>query len=611
MALALIFRAWIALATGLIAGAWVCSAIEELGIMKLLGPAWLLAVVVWATLRLRAAEISEWIRLRHFLLFWPFLLLLVLIIAAGAIYPPTVFDSLAYRLPRIFIWLQENKVMHVPVSDERLNCLAHNWELFALPWVANLGDRVAVVQNIASWVVLYLACAGFSMRYCRNQNLQPWVALSGVVGFFPVLQASSTVNDLFPVVFVTLSAWFFLEGRDQKSAADIMWSGLSLALAAGTKPHFSVLALFWLLGLVFFFPWRELWLDLLKRGVTVLPIALLVSPLPLFALNYVHYDKSLMGPLEESDMSEGSPDKKIQAAFLMAAWGNLQPPINPWAQCLSASIKAASDDWTLRKEVPKFGLSQSEIPLVDGAGLGLFASLLWIIGWFLAWRHHKSIPLEVWCLAAVGVMAFATASSVVIAATLTRSFMAMLYLTMPLAMAGLAYCRASLLKTVSIIATFSAAVVLVLTPTAPLWPAKSVAVWLKQNKPSYKAESAVLRYASFTDRYYAGEDLIKQVPASSSIIAVMGGGEPLVQLWKPYSGERRVEFLKPGETLDDERFFGADYVITGGIAFQLHELTLTDLEAGKLPFQKISEHEYTSRLQDGVRVWKLYKRNKL
>ena len=602
-----LFRAWVALAAGLIAGGWIASVAGDLELMKYVGPAWLVAVIAWVTLQLRRNGCEEWHDLRRFILFWPFLVLLGLISAAAILYPPTTFDSLAYRLPRIFIWLQENKVMHVPVSDERLNYLAHNWELFALPWVADLGGRAAGTQNIAAWLVLYLACISLSKRYCGNFGLQQWVALLGVVGFFPVLQASGTANDLFAVVFVVLSAWFFWQGRDRQSAADFVWSGLSLALAAGTKPNFSVLALFWLLGLMVCYPWREKWAGLLLRGGLVLPLALLVSPLPTFVLNYANY-KKVMGPIEGSEMAMGTPLEKIQAAILMTAWGNLQPPVNPLARKWNSTFEKLGENWSLRQNAPKFNLVASEVPIVDSAAQGMVATLAWLAGVVLAVRFRRVIRPEVWLMAAAGLTGLLLASSSVIASTMARSFMGFVYLSLPLAMAGLSYGPERIVKILVSAAVLTSCLVMVLTPGKPMWPSRAVLAWLETHRPSDASTAMLARYVVFRERNIAGSDLVQLVPADATIVAVMGGGEPLLQLWQPYDSKRRVLFLQPGENLESERIAGAEYVLVGGIGYELHEQAINELKSGKTHYSKVASQQYTSQLQKGPREWSLFKK---
>ena len=66
-----LFRAWVALAAGLIAGGWIASVAGDLELMKYVGPAWLVAVIAWVTLQLRRNGCEEWHDLRRFILFWP------------------------------------------------------------------------------------------------------------------------------------------------------------------------------------------------------------------------------------------------------------------------------------------------------------------------------------------------------------------------------------------------------------------------------------------------------------------------------------------------------------------------------------------------------------
>jgi hypothetical protein len=287
----------------------------------------------------------------------------------------------------------------------------------------------------------------------------------------------------------------------------------------------------------------------------------------------------------------------------MSLWGNLHPPVNPLAGRWSAWFSEASRDWSLRRKLKKFDLPAHEVPVVDGAGLGFFVSTLWLCGIGLAVMRRHKMPRAVWFIAGCGLASFAIASSVVTATTIARSFMAIVYLCFPLAAAGLGCGERKWAKTWAAVGVLAGAMALILTPSNPLWPVRTVEAWLSANRPGSPAAQMVERYASFTDRYSAGRELVASVEPGSSLLAVMGGGEPLVQLW---SSGATVKFLQPGADIDEEILRNYHYVLVGGIADQLHKETLGKLESSRGLVKEVGRRNYISRLQDGPRDWVLY-----
>jgi hypothetical protein len=326
-------------------------------------------------------------------------------------------------------------------------------------------------------------------------------------------------------------------------------------------------------------------------------------------LNYAHY-KNVMGPIEDSEMAMGTPLEKIQAAILMTAWGNLQLAVNPLARRWNSAFEELGENWSLRQNAPKFNLYATEVPTVENAAQGGVTSLAWLAGLGLAVRHRRVIRLEVWLMAAAGLTGFLLASSSVIASSMARSFMAFVYLGLPLAMVGLSCGAERMVKILMSLAALSSCLVMVLAPEKPLWPAKTALAWLETHRLNDAITATMTRYVMFRERSVAGADLMQMVPVDATIIAVMGGGEPLLQLWKPYDGKRRVLFLQPGERLEHERLTGADFVLVGGIGYELHEHVIDELKSGKTRYSEVASQQYISQLQRGPQEWTLYKNQK-
>jgi hypothetical protein len=614
------FRVWTGLIAALVAAGWVASFFGQLRWMEVAGPLAVLVAVVWLGLQLRVLPREEFTMLRQYFFFWPFWLLLGLISAAALIHPPTVHDSLSYRLPRILLWLQENQVSHISVADERINFMTHVWELVSLPFFRAIGDNLLEWQNIVSWLLFFLCSIGLTEMFVANPVLRRWIAISGAAAYLPLLQACRTSNDLFALVFVMLSVWFFLRARTSHCVGALLWSILALALAAGTKPHYALLVPFWGAAVFLFYPVVKQWKPLLSAAIIAAPVVAVCSPLPTFLLNYNTFG-SPMGPIEASGMAEGVVWKRVSASALMFAWANMQLPVNPLAGAVNSITDSLTEAFALRVDVPKFLLVQYEVPLVDAASLGLPTLVLWIFGLICAWKYRRHIPPETWICAAVGFTSFIIAVSFVMPVTLARSFIGFVFLFWPLVLSGLGHGRPLLVKWLVIASVLCGAVAVAATPSNPLWPARSFAKWLDHRAPESKIAAMASKYAAFTTRYNAGKDLVSRVPGSASLVAVVGS-EPLLQLWSPYREGRKVVFIASGDELPE-----AEFVIVGGVSYgqetvaqtspkkrydaeAMHGDLVRNLSEGKLPYKLVAQEQYISMLQLGPQEWRLYQKNR-
>ncbi len=599
----LVFKSWIATTAGLVSLAWILSFFQKLSWVETLGPIWILFVVIWTARGLKGLRRSMLLDVKIYTVFWPFIVLLGLIFTAAIIYPPTVHDSLSYRLPRIFMWLEHDRIFHFPASDDRLNYMPANWGLVSMPFIRTFEDRLLAWPNIISWILVYLFGLSVAKKFTADHKLQKWGALVGVSTNFAVLQACRSTDDLFVVALLLISVWFLIYGNHHISNSSILWSGMALSLAAGCKPHFSVLAIFWIGAVIYVYPWRQTPILHLWRVAMVAPVVLLVSPLPFFVLNHITYG-SVLGSSEESQMSAGAPWERVSAAAVMSGWYNFQPPLNPLAKHVNEAIASSSSYKSVQARLPKFLLGAGEVPLVDGAALGLFSSLLWLLGVALAWIYRDNMPPSFWYLVAVGVVGFVMSAAVVMPSSLARSFMGFMYLALPLITAALVFAKPAVLKGIGSCAVVSSVLVLILTPANPLWPAKTVAAWAERHHPKTNFAALLSRYASFQDRYGSGAELVALVPPTSRLLVVTGAGEPLLQIVR---GHRSVVFLGAGESLTSSRLQNVDYVLVGGLGFEVHPRAVYDLSAFMLPVELVAKKQFVSRLRDGPLEWVLFK----
>jgi hypothetical protein len=166
---------------------------------------------------------------------WPWLIGLLLVIQITA-YPPTMSDSLSYRLPRLFLALQEGDIGRFPTPDARMNGMPWGWEFLALPFASLNALNASKLINLACWVASYQLL--FSLL--RQRDTPPahsrWIALALVSAPVFLLQASSTANDLYASTLLLAGIWMIYRFPNAPGPVPVLASLLALVLAANAKP---------------------------------------------------------------------------------------------------------------------------------------------------------------------------------------------------------------------------------------------------------------------------------------------------------------------------------------------------------------------------------------
>ncbi len=284
-------RAFVFLIAGVTILGWGLSWLHQLGWME-----WFAGACFLATVAFGRREAGSWTNLLKGLgepmAFWPFLLVGAVALVAALVYPPTMLDSITYRLPRMLLWLQENQVRHFAVADDRLNVMPPAWGLVTLPLFQLAGDRLITLWNYAAWIVCYLIAYDWALEVSGNVRQSRVMAFIASTSTFAVLQACEAASDLFLTALVLLSLHFVTQFERTRNWRNIIWSVSSLLLAADTKSHVIVLAL----PLAFWFwmapskPWKSFqwrWLP------GLIPVWLFCSPALSWMLNYETYGKLL------------------------------------------------------------------------------------------------------------------------------------------------------------------------------------------------------------------------------------------------------------------------------------------------------------------------------
>ena len=193
-----------------------------------LGAAWLLAVLVWARLRPRAAVQWRFLPLETGLAV--FTLAIGGIVALTAILsPPNSADAMTYHLPRVVYWAQSGSVAFFPtpyLNQIMLQPLAEYLMLHT--YVLTGGDRLINLIAFAAYAGSIVGVSAIAAALGLNTRSQAWAALFCATLPNAILQASGAKND-FLLAFWLVCAVYFAARRDAPYLA------LSAALALATK----------------------------------------------------------------------------------------------------------------------------------------------------------------------------------------------------------------------------------------------------------------------------------------------------------------------------------------------------------------------------------------
>jgi hypothetical protein len=567
-----------------------------------------LGAALWLAFRWSGSRKRLLAGLAEPLAWWPFLLLLSLIAAGGLIYPPTMLDSLSYRLPRIFAWMQEGHIQFVPTANDRMNYMPHSWSLCLLPILQLSGsDLLEFFWSSVSWIILSLVAYDWAFELNGDRGRARQMAFIAAASTFAVLQAESSANDLFAVVLLLLSLRFVMEFERTRNWREIIWAVLSFCLAAGTKPQFAVFGL--PLAIWFFAspakPWRAfrwVWTPVL------LVLWLICSPAPSFLMNFNSYG-SITGPGLNDSMTGKRPQWNYLLGTTMIVWQSLQPPVSPFGM-LNKQMDRAVENSGLKKEVPKFNLRVAAVAMVDSAPLGLVASVMFVCGIYVAARRRLVSRWSWRSLAfTAGLLGLMLAMGEIVSENSGRAFCGFLYFGLPLAMAGWNWLSPGRLKLGFYFSLLSALTALVLTPGRPLWPARFAHEHLIASEKFRKLNDVLEPYFKYSERAQTAREIIAAVPQSEREFAVLVGDDrPLLPMFRPYNTGRKVDFLPRDARPEDLKQLNVNYVIVGGGAEEFYPQLCAYLKQGG-DFHVETNHDYTSKLTRGAETWILYHRN--
>ncbi|TAG07993.1 MAG: hypothetical protein EAZ42_12065 [Verrucomicrobia bacterium] len=328
---------------------------------------------------------------------WLFIAALVL--AGGIMHPPSNYDALTYRLPRMYYWLQNEAWYWIDGANFRLNIAGAGFEWQSAAMVMFTGtDRWLFMLNFITFLPLpglfFLSCRGFGIR----PRIARWWMWSVPMAYGITLQASSIGNDL-PAIILFLGALAF--AAEARRGSPLLCLGIS-ALAAIAMSAIKVTVLPLGLPLFAFWAWTA-WkllppLRLLGLGLALVPAFVLCSFLPMAWNCWKHAGSWDGNPDNRNGIAVTHPIAGVVGNGLNLVVGSIAPPLLPAAGSLSKKLDSYLEktDWYtwVQSHYPTYDLNlDTEIPSEENSGIGLGISALLALWFWFFLRGIRAIRL--------------------------------------------------------------------------------------------------------------------------------------------------------------------------------------------------------------------------
>lgn len=612
---------WVGLCAFLSGTGWVLSACRSLNPTGYLIACALAAVSVFAWQRRTGQRLIphlNWRKLRwrgrHF---FPlaFAVLAGLAILGGVLHAPSNYDGLTYRTPRVLHWLEEGQWHWIHTALPRLNMRATGFEWATAPLLVFLRtDRFNFLFNAVSFLLL----PGLAFSLLTRLGVRPRVAWHWMwllpTGYTYLLQAGSIGNDLFGAVFGLAAIDFALRARTGGRSADFHWSVLAIALVTGSKSSNLILGLPWLfaiwpaLRVIWREPAKTLFIGLLAALISVVPTALL----------NIRYCGDWSGQVLENAAFGGQPVLRLAVNTIGFTLQNFVPPVFPLASQWNAWVKQALPPALAEKlarhfegAAASFRLGELQVEEAAGLGLGVCALLMLSVG--AAWKAAQPTrlragkrPTYTWqvCLGAWLSTLFFMSQSGLSGAV---RYLAPFYFVLAAPLLWGNGHRALPVRRwwrVAATAVFAlAAVLLVLNPARPLWPARTVLSALgAENARGPVVRRAWAVYSIYSQRADAFAPARVLLPADANPLGFVTFDDPETSLWRPF-GSRRILHVQRTETAADLHRRGLKYVLVSSEVLQNHWGISLDSWLAQVDGERLATVPLELRASAGPKDW--------
>jgi hypothetical protein len=385
----LIYSSWSSVA------GWILSFYDALGTTGYAVaaiPLLLLILWWWGATKSSSVDFKQRYRiaLRRFRKFPPYaawLLICLLVLAGGLLNPPSNYDALTYRLPRVLYWLQENQWYWIGALNYRMDIAGTGFEWMSLPLLAfGVGDRALFLLNYLPFVLIpglfWVAVRGLGIS---GPQVRWWMWV-WPLGYGIVLQAASVGNDMIGAVYALASLSFAMQARKNRTKTCLFFSAMAAIAMSSIKVTMLPL------GLPLLVVW--LWVALERLGSIKAFVIGMMSAICLIPCSFVPV---AFKNFQNTGSWSGNPDNqfKVEVNHPIAGIvgngfelvvGTIAPPVLPGSAGINQTIAAKIGETSLFRwsashypfyRTPKI----NELPSEESAGLGLGVALvvlLWI-----------------------------------------------------------------------------------------------------------------------------------------------------------------------------------------------------------------------------------------
>ncbi len=499
-----------------------------------------------------------------------FLILAIMALLGGAIYPPSNYDALAYRVPRILHWLADGQWHWIPTNFERVNTRGCGTEWVSAPLIALLKtDRLLFLLNTVSFLLLPgLVFSVFTRLGVRRRVAWHWMWIFPT-GYGFVLQAGSIGNDLFGAVFVLAAMHFVLRAKETKSPVDFFAAIVAAGMMTACKLSNLTLLLPFAIA---FLPSLKLCLRWPVWTAVVCALALVASVLPTLIENYNNCHDWTGMAAEQPGMIK-TPLFKLGVSSALAVEQNFDPPVFPladkWNNAMDKMLSpemAARINRTMESPQCKFHIEQMQIE--EHAGLGFGVSILLLASVVAAFftRRKFSSNGSIWLACVrwsplISLLALLAQSNLYPVARLLTPYYALL-LPPLLAIAGHeSVVRKCWWKISAFVVFLMAAGLLIISPPRPLFPIQTILA--KMQNPPARVQTV---YSVYRERNDAFAPVRAALPPDLKVLGFVTFDDPETSLWRPF-GSRRIEHVIREDTAAQLKARGVEYILVKPEAF--------------------------------------------
>ena len=511
-----------------------------------------------------------------------FLLLAVLSLIGGFIHAPNNFDALIYRMPRVCHWLMAEQWEWIKTIKNNLNTRATGIEWWTAPMIAILRtDRLIFLINWVSFLFLPgLFFSLFRQMGVAGKVSRAWMWILPT-GYCFVLQAASVGNDMLTAFFAVAAFDFGFRWRRGGGYPCFALALVSCAMMTAIKPV--TLPLLLPFAVLFFGMWKPALAKPL-RTVALAILFALASFLPTALINNHQCGDWTGAAAENLKLGSVEPLIGIATNSVNTVLQNAVPPVFPfagkWNQLVPSLVPEAWIEANLRSFEPggaKFVLPDFQAEELSGIGFGL--SWLLAISLLMALRIKISAGTDsvanaqsrrnLWRITAltfsVALLAYFSRAGMTTVGRHIAPFYPFFFAILLSGRHQTLVVSSRLWRWVATTAVATALVMIVITPSRPLWPAKTVLSKIDENSPRI-LQRAKTGYTVYSGRSDGLGPLRDAIPPDATVVAYLSyEASAELPLWKPFM-KRRVRHVLPDETLSTLGTEGIRFVIlnTGG-----------------------------------------------